>query len=345
MRPASGATLPHCVVYTSACHPRWQARAAQGGPMGELVMLRSLVEGLRRIGARVSSIGSLRRFAAHRARHAWDRVARGRRPLYFLDPVTLELASRYRLLGAGDAPRVLLLDWFGTPPSLVSAALPALTAARYLVPYPDEGGWNTFLGFALGDRIAPVADRPARRGLIWGKEPRYVRGAAAAAIARLASVCELHATIADADQGSTDHLPTSVVNHGVLDQAAWRSLLRESSFVVGLGDPIAGPTALEALAEGCAYLNPCFSPPRLVNGVAELAIASQHPYAARIGAPFVFDVSLSDPESFVRAAEASFDAEPRRARIEQLRRGLAPFRREAYESRLRALVETAVRAT
>jgi hypothetical protein len=63
--------LPPCVVYISAIGRRWQAEAARGGPMGELLMARSLIEGLRSIGARVTVIDSLRAFARHRAGFAF----------------------------------------------------------------------------------------------------------------------------------------------------------------------------------------------------------------------------------------------------------------------------------
>jgi len=327
--------LNSCVVYTSAIGSRWQAEAARGGPMGELLMARSLVDGLAAIGADVTVIGSLRAFAAHRARLGFGRLPLGRRPIYFLDPPTLELARRYRLFAARDTVRLLVLDWYGTPPGRARAS--RLDTAQYLLPYPDDFGWNTFLGFMLPKRPGAAAPKK-RQGVVWGKDARYFRGDAAAAVATLASVCELHTTVSGARGFHPGLLPPGVINHGAMEPSAWQALLRESSFVLGLGDPVSGPTALEALAEGCAYLNPRYSAPRLVNDVPELAIDSQHPYAARIGPPFVHTIDLRDRDALVRAAEASFDTAARLTDRAPLEDALVPFTRDRYVERLRALI-------
>jgi len=327
--------LNSCVVYTSAGGARWQADAARGGPMGEVLMVRSLVDGLQTIGAAVTVIGSLRGFVRHRARLGFGRLPLTRRPISFLDPPTLDLAQRYRLFASRDTARLLVLDWYGT--SHERARSTGLDAAQYLLPYPDDFGWNTFLGFMLPEQPGAVAQKK-RQGVVWGKDARYFRGDAAAAVATLASVCELHTTVSDARGFHPGLLPPGVINHGAMEPAAWRALLRESSFVLGLGDPVSGPTALEALAEGCVYLNPRYSPPRLVNNVPDLAIDSQHPYAARIGPPFVHTIDLSDRDGLTRVVEASFDTASRLADRAALDAGLAPFTRDRYIERLRTLI-------
>ncbi len=303
--------------------------------MGELIMVRSLVDGLQAVGAAVTVIGSLRKFVRHRARLGFGHLPLTRRPIYFVDPPTLELARRYRLFASGDRARLFVLDWYGTTPDCARAS--RLDAASYLLPYPDDFDWNTFLGFMLPERRGAVALKK-RQGVVWGKDARYFRGNAAAAVATLASVCELHTTVSDARGFHSGLLPAGVINHGAMEPAAWQALLRESSFVLGLGDPVSGPTALEALAAGSVYLNPRYSAPRLVNDVPELTIDSQHPYAARIGPPFVHTIDLSDGDALVRAAVASFDTASRltdRARLED---ALAPFTRNRYLQRLRTLI-------
>jgi hypothetical protein len=317
-------------------------------------MAESLAAGLRRLGIRVTEVGSLRRFALHRV----ARKARGTSPLYFLDPWTLELACRYRLIGADDVSRIRILEWFGTPPARVTTSLSGIQPSQYLLPHPDTFGWNTFLGYLLDDETgAPLRDDRAlvtqirrgiaagqRRGVIWGKEARYLDGPASSVVARVATVCDLFATMAPARGYLEGMLPSGVINHGALTPPAWRALLRESSLVLGLGDPVLGPTALEGLAEGCVYLNPEYQDARRINGIAELAIGSQHPYAARIGAPFVCGFNPAQPESAEHAARASVDQRNRRARLDAVDAGspliaaLTPFTLEPYLDRLRGIV-------
>lgn len=49
-----------------------------------------------------------------------------------------------------------------------------------------------------------------------------------------------------------------LVEAGMLPVGAWRRLLRGSDFLLGMGDPVAGPTAIEALAAGTTFVNPVF---------------------------------------------------------------------------------------
>ena len=46
------------------------------------------------------------------------------------------------------------------------------------------------------------------------------------------------------------------VQHGILTPPEFAKLMREMAFVIGAGAPPDGPSALEALANGAAFLNP-----------------------------------------------------------------------------------------
>lgn len=343
--------MPAAVIYSVALHPRWRAAAATGGPGGELRMIAALGWGLERLGVDAVAIGTLRSFAWHRLAGRARRTA----TTYFVDPWALELACRYRLLGLRDVPRLRILEWFGTPPSRIPVEPPGIVATQYLLPYPDDHGWNRWLGYLLEDDSGPLTgDRAAvaqrvrtgigagrRQGVVWAKEMRYLEGPGAAIVSALAKVCPLHTTISTTRGYRPGALPAGVTNHGALEPASWRALLRDASFVVGLGDPILGPTALEALAEGCVYLNPRYGSPRPINGIPELTVASQHPYAARIGPPFVRTFDPQSPESAVEAAQASLCAADREARLaaadsrSPLVEALTAFTVAPYLSRLR----------
>jgi hypothetical protein len=77
--------------------------------------------------------------------------------------------------------------------------------------------------------------------------------------------------------------------HGHQTPEQWRALLRESRFLLGLGDPLLGPSAMDAIAAGCMYINPVYERP-----VRDI-YTSQHTHAERrVGAPHVCSAKLSD---------------------------------------------------
>ena len=64
--------------------------------------------------------------------------------------------------------------------------------------------------------------------------------------------------------------------------------------MIGLGNPILGPSAIDAISVGCMFLNPLYDKPVLHNG---FAYTSQHPFAEKIGAPFVCNYRQRDVSS------------------------------------------------
>ncbi|KAM5126434.1 alpha-1,6-mannosylglycoprotein 6-beta-N-acetylglucosaminyltransferase A-like, partial [Callospermophilus lateralis] len=70
---------------------------------------------------------------------------------------------------------------------------------------------------------------------------------------------EVHATVYGS---STKNISSYVKNHGILSGRDLQFLLRETKLFVGLGFPYEGPAPLEAIANGCAFLNPKFNPPK-----------------------------------------------------------------------------------
>uniref|UniRef100_A0A671SC30 alpha-1,6-mannosyl-glycoprotein 6-beta-N-acetylglucosaminyltransferase n=1 Tax=Sinocyclocheilus anshuiensis TaxID=1608454 RepID=A0A671SC30_9TELE len=81
---------------------------------------------------------------------------------------------------------------------------------------------------------------------------------------------------------------------------------------VGLSFPYEGPAPLEAIANGCAFLNPRFDPPKsskntdFFKGKPTLReLTSQHPYAeVYIGRPHVWTVNIDDPAEVENAIKA-----------------------------------------
>ena len=53
----------------------------------------------------------------------------------------------------------------------------------------------------------------------------------------------------------------NIVFHGHLSGDEWRALLLRSKFVLGLGNPLVGPSAVDAIVAGCVYINPAYAAP------------------------------------------------------------------------------------
>ena len=81
----------------------------------------------------------------------------------------------------------------------------------------------------------------------------------------------------------------------------WRRLLRESKFLLGLGDPLLGPSAVDAVAAGCAYIDPVYAAAK--QGV----YWSQHPFLRTAPPPYYCAAALDDPKQFAACARNASD--------------------------------------
>jgi len=201
---------------------------------------------------------------------------------------------------AVSAKRRYSVDFWGTPQQQVARGT---TVDEYLVPYPYPCG-NTFLGFRVEDEAYRSNPPPKKKGLVLvlGKEPKYftvpVRRALDA-VSKLAGV-KLVATV---PREKARGLPSSVENRGLLDAAGYASLLGEAQVALGLGDPVLGPGALDALEHGCAVVQVRYPKPRVERWVnPRLPWRTQHDFVDRVGAPWVASVSLEEYPDAVRRA-------------------------------------------
>ena len=293
-------------IYTTDLHPRVEARARGGGARGEILARKSLTRSLARTGTPIRELKTLRQFACLKFSMALIQKP----SIFFLDRWTLDLALRYRLLSGGDLARTWILDWFGTPTALAHSRVPA---TRHLTPFPSHP--NRFLGFILHEATAPFPDaamlrehvgktwatRP-KQVVLWGKEPKYFDERARTLIADLVRSGARVVTTVDHRHGFDEALQSlGATNLGHLDPTLFRALLAKSAVLVGLGDPLLGPTPLEALAEGCAYVNPVFQSPRVIEQGRMIA-SSQQPYLESLPEPLVFGALPGPPIDVVRRA-------------------------------------------
>jgi len=350
---------PVCLLQAAFTRPDWRAHAGVGGPMGEITVGRSLVRGLEALGYDAVELPGRGRLAA---RLLLARLRfRPARDLLVFDPWTLEQAARRRLVGPPDADRTLVVESFGTAPEMRLPASRWVEPRRFLTPFPVSYAWgsNTFLGFILGETAgAPLPDPEAllarvraaapvkeRFGVLWTKEAAKIDDSVRALLAPLARICPIYATISPECGFRPGLLPPGVENLGHLPPAAWQALLNRASFLLGIGDPLLGIAPLEALAAGCAYINPRFVPPRLINREPALEVRSQHPYLEGILPPFVYTVDSSDVAVVKAAVEASLDGAARRESLageagQSLLQALAPFTAAPYRARLHGILES-----
>jgi hypothetical protein len=91
-------------------------------------------------------------------------------------------------------------------------------------------------------------------GVIHGKRGAYFRNRLGLLEGLLGmGNLELHCTLHPSQmEGVT--LPVGLKNHFHLDSASFLRMLGSAHFVLGLGDPVLGPTALQAIASGTPSL-------------------------------------------------------------------------------------------
>ena len=225
-----------------------------------------------------------------------------------------------------EPPKVYEIEYFGLPEYLVDDAAKEMGVHgdRVLSAYPNQ--FNTFLGYVpflphLGTAVPVVEKEEQNRlrqclirkknhtmktgklsGIIWGKEMRYLTDIADQLWPSLRKLftaypqLEIHTTISAARDYNESAIPEDLrgrmINHAFLERDAYMDLLcGQGLFLLGLGDPVVGPTALEAVLLGNVYLNPVYTSTRHINAGA-LSLLSQHdPLALALNDTWVCSIS------------------------------------------------------
>ena len=122
-------------------------------------------------------------------------------------------------------------------------------------------GVGRFLCFYKED----VGTTDAKEGeavvVIWGKDPKYYTTQVLKLLKRLADLdgVVLHSTL---PAPGNKVLPQGVKTHGHLNPEEWQELLRGATHMLGLGDPLLGPSGIDAIAQGCVLINPKYRKPK-----------------------------------------------------------------------------------
>ena len=211
--------------------------------------------------------------------------------------------------------KLFILDFFGTKSLKNSLHIPL---SRVLTPFGTP--WNSFLGYYLSNPVSIDSKTKMNQGVIWGKDPKHYKGQKDVLI-KIASKVNLMSTA----QTRVYDIP-GITWLGHQTPESWNELLRRSKFLLGLGDPLLGPSAVDAIAAGCMFINPVYDKP--VRDIYN----SQHDFASEyIGFPYVCSVKLNDLNGVMKCIEYALNNE------------IKPFvpdvlRREPYIKRVAAIL-------
>jgi hypothetical protein len=188
----------------------------------------------------------------------------------------------------GQERKIYILDFFGSEKLLNWKPNFNIPPSRLLTAYPSP--WNTFLGYYINaTELATYSSKKKLQGVIWGKDPRHYENRGPI-LRQVAAIAPLHSTASQAV-----FKDSNIVWHGHQSATNWMKLLSESKFLIGLGDPLLGPSALDAISVGCMYINPIYKEP--VRKIHK----SQHEYASQsIGEPYVCNAHFDQQDEVLR---------------------------------------------
>jgi len=192
----------------------------------------------------------------------------------------------------------------------------------FWLPSPHPG--IVFLGFVVTPPPRDWVGPKKNQGVIWGKRSEYFE-TKSKLLETIAGITQLHSV---APKSVIPH--PNITYHGHMTADNWRQLLLESKFLIGLGDPLLGPSALEAVSLGSVFINPIYDHPKLENEYGDL-YTSQHPYLRNVlGPPAVCSANLKDIPAVVKCVENALltDLKPQIP---------ADFTYEAYMERLKRI--------
>ncbi|KAM4761728.1 alpha-1,6-mannosylglycoprotein 6-beta-N-acetylglucosaminyltransferase B isoform 3-T3 [Cyanocitta cristata] len=221
--------------------------------------------------------------------------------------------------------RVRVIDTFGTEPAYNHEEYATLRGyrtnwgywnlqpAQFMTMFPHTPD-NSFMGFVSEElnqteRQLIKANKVSSMAVVYGKEASIWKvGGKEKFLAILNKYMEIHGTVYYETQRPPE-VPAFVKNHGLLPQHEFQQLLRKAKLFIGFGFPYEGPAPLEAIANGCVFLQARFRPPHsslnhefFRGKPTSREVSSQHPYAEDfIGKPHVWTVDYNNSEEFEAA--------------------------------------------
>lgn len=131
--------------------------------------------------------------------------------------------------------------------------------------------------------------------MIWAKSYKYIHEK----LPILREISEYLPLVGTFGEDSSRSEIQFITQFPFMNRTAFLQLLSSSLFLIGVGNPLDGPTALEAIAHGCIFINPRFSPPiHVENKPTRYLYTSQHPFAEKyIPPPHVYTVDFNNRQT------------------------------------------------
>ncbi|KAG8432244.1 hypothetical protein GDO86_016763 [Hymenochirus boettgeri] len=323
--------LVHLGLLTKESGFKIAENAFSGGPLGELVQWSDLITSLYLLGhdVRISaSIAELKEIMKKVVGNRSGCPTQGDKVVELIYIDIVGLSQFKKTLGPSWVHyqcMLRVLDSFGTEPEFNHAHYAQskghktpwgkwnLNPQQFYTMFPHTPD-NSFLGFVVEQRlnasdVRHMSDiKRQNQSLVYGKVDNFWKDKNKY-LDIIHTYMDIHGTV---HEKGTVYMPNYVKNHGILSGRDLQFLLRETKLFVGLGFPYEGPAPLEAIANGCAFLNPKFDPPKssrntdFFKGKPTLReLTSQHPYAeVYIGKPHVWTVDINKPSEVEKAIKA-----------------------------------------
>ena len=294
--------------------------ASKGGAAGELIVREGLMWALESLGYTVviaHSDPEMFQYMENNGANNYD--------LLFFDPWTLvDPTNRVRKFLYGKENHVFVLAFFGWNPTGRFEGF-NLPTWHVLTAYPTDPLY-TFLGFVVHPNHDAIRSYEARHptessnsntnegtivekingGTIWGKKAEYFTNREEAILAA-AKLSEVHIVAKDYPLQSDllQNVQQKIKFHGSMNKEEWQKLITSSKYLLGLGNPLLGPSALDALASGTMYIDPIYDKVRVrPTDDSYLHMVSQHPYLKeKVGEPYVCSVNILDKKSVEKCIE------------------------------------------
>ncbi|KAM9284576.1 alpha-1,6-mannosylglycoprotein 6-beta-N-acetylglucosaminyltransferase A isoform 1-T2 [Cariama cristata] len=323
--------LVHLGLLTKESGFKIAENAFSGGPLGELVQWSDLITSLYLLGHDIRISASLAELKEIMKKVVGNRSGcptQGDKIVELIYIDIVGLTQFKKTLGPSWVHyqcMLRVLDSFGTEPEFNHAHYAQskghktpwgkwnLNPQQFYTMFPHTPD-NSFLGFVVEQHlnssdIKHINDiKRQNQSLVYGKVDHFWKDKKSY-LDIIHTYMEVHGTV---HGSSTIYIPGYVKNHGILSGRDLQFLLRETKLFVGLGFPYEGPAPLEAIANGCAFLNLRFNPPKssknteFFKGKPTLReLTSQHPYAeVYIGKPHVWTVDISDLSEVEKAVKS-----------------------------------------
>ncbi|GAB1609940.1 alpha-1,6-mannosylglycoprotein 6-beta-N-acetylglucosaminyltransferase A-like isoform X1 [Argonauta hians] len=314
--------LIHLGLLTKQTGWKFAEMQFKGGPLGELVQWSDLISCLYLLGHNISITSEneqLQEILSKLPSVLSPCQARKDLPvdMIYTDLVGLRQFKKHVKGGYSKFSCLLrIVDSFGTEPAYNARAFSRknklhtvwggqdLHPQQFFTMFPHTPD-NSFMGFVVEQHLKEESTAKVRKknqAVVYGKNELMWDGKASY-LSVVKKFADIHGTVyVNNKSNKSRYIPSYVTNHGLLKGEQLHKLLRESKLFIGLGFPYEGPAPLEAIANGCVFINPRFNPPHGSKNTpffkgkpTSRNLTSQHPYAEHfIGQPYVYSVNSSN---------------------------------------------------